>query len=100
MNLYVFFFSFVLCTFLYVYSFEGKYRDLLCFKENKQLESLKTQIPSTSSQQHQNQYIDSEYARMGVPNNYWKLTDININYEICDTYVIVYISLLKGFFKL
>ena len=36
---------------------------------------------------NQTQYLDSEYARMGVPNNYWKLTDMNANYEICDTYV-------------
>ena len=37
------------------------------------------------------QYLDSEYARMGVPNNYWKLSDMNANYEMCDTYVIILI---------
>ena len=37
------------------------------------------------------QYLDSEYARMGVPNNYWKLSDMNVNYEMCDTYVIILI---------
>ena len=30
--------------------------------------------------------LESEYARLGVPNNFWSATDINANYEICDTY--------------
>ncbi|XP_064381922.1 myotubularin-related protein 6-like [Halichondria panicea] len=28
----------------------------------------------------------SEYARMGVPNQYWRATNLNDNYELCETY--------------
>uniref|UniRef100_A0A131XZU7 phosphatidylinositol-3,5-bisphosphate 3-phosphatase n=1 Tax=Ixodes ricinus TaxID=34613 RepID=A0A131XZU7_IXORI len=30
--------------------------------------------------------FQSEFLRMGVPNNYWAATKINQDYEICDTY--------------
>ncbi len=31
--------------------------------------------------------LESEYTRMGVPNNEWAAVNINSSYEICDTYV-------------
>lgn len=37
----------------------------------------------------------SEYARMGVPNSRWKSTDINSNYEISNTYVIIFFTKFK-----
>ena len=30
--------------------------------------------------------LESEFARMGVPNNEWTSTFVNLNYDICDTY--------------
>ncbi|XP_025830809.1 myotubularin-related protein 8 [Agrilus planipennis] len=30
--------------------------------------------------------LEKEYRRMGVPNNYWALTNLNKNYELCETY--------------
>lgn len=30
--------------------------------------------------------LHTEYARMGIPNSYWKATNINKNYEVCSTY--------------
>uniref|UniRef100_A0A131YPE5 phosphatidylinositol-3,5-bisphosphate 3-phosphatase n=2 Tax=Rhipicephalus TaxID=426455 RepID=A0A131YPE5_RHIAP len=30
--------------------------------------------------------FQAEYVRMGVPNTYWSATNINQDYEICDTY--------------
>lgn len=54
----------------------------MCFKENANLQYLKSTSPGSSI----NQYLDSEYARLGVPNIYWKLTDLNSNYDLCDTY--------------
>lgn len=30
--------------------------------------------------------LESEFARMGVPNNEWGCTLLNLNYDICDTY--------------
>jgi myotubularin-related protein 6/7/8 len=30
--------------------------------------------------------LESEFARMGIPNNQWSLTHLNSNYEMCDTY--------------
>ncbi|XP_064482258.1 myotubularin-related protein 6-like isoform X1 [Ornithodoros turicata] len=30
--------------------------------------------------------LQAEYLRMGVPNKYWAATNINHDYEICDTY--------------
>ncbi|XP_074063480.1 phosphatidylinositol-3,5-bisphosphate 3-phosphatase MTMR8 isoform X2 [Macrotis lagotis] len=30
--------------------------------------------------------LKSDYMRMGVPNDYWEITDVNKNYEICSTY--------------
>ncbi|XP_036596270.1 myotubularin-related protein 8 [Trichosurus vulpecula] len=30
--------------------------------------------------------LKSDYKRMGVPNDYWQITDANKNYEVCSTY--------------
>lgn len=30
--------------------------------------------------------LQSEYQRMGVPNDQWCITNLNVNYELCDTY--------------
>ncbi|XP_043560781.1 myotubularin-related protein 8 [Chiloscyllium plagiosum] len=30
--------------------------------------------------------IEDDFQRMGVPNEYWEQTDVNENYEICNTY--------------
>ncbi len=36
--------------------------------------------------------LESEYTRMGVPNNEWAAVNINSSYEICDTYVCYFYS--------
>lgn len=30
--------------------------------------------------------ISQEYKRFGLPNNLWRITDINNNYAVCDSY--------------
>ncbi|XP_041076885.1 myotubularin-related protein 8-like [Polyodon spathula] len=30
--------------------------------------------------------LKADYQRMGLPNDYWQITDLNKNYEICSTY--------------
>lgn len=65
------------------YTRPSKIQDLLCFKPNEHLNFLKTLSLSENEVIFQ---LESEYARMGVPNHEWNSTKVNANYEICDTY--------------
>lgn len=62
---------------------KAKVQELLCFQENKQLAYLK---PIKLNHNMFNLSLEFEYARMGVPNNEWALTDLNLAFELCSTY--------------
>merc|ERR1711892_18753 len=51
-------------------------RDLPCFKRG--VASSETEWAAFN--------LKEEYAKMGVPNQEWKLTDLNANFGLCDTY--------------
>ena len=61
-----------------------KIENLLCFKSSDQLNIL---LASTNINNKKMFEIESEYTRMGVPNNEWAAVNLNSNYELCDTYV-------------
>jgi hypothetical protein len=67
------------------YSRPGKVQHLQCFRPNEHLKFLE---PIALSNNQKIFELASEYARMGVPNNEWSRTNLNQNYELCDTYVI------------
>ncbi|KAH6936396.1 hypothetical protein HPB50_016456 [Hyalomma asiaticum] len=54
--------------------------DLYCFHYTASNEDL------TKSMGWNKFDFQAEYVRMGVPNTYWSATNINQDYEICDTY--------------
>jgi myotubularin-related protein 6/7/8 len=53
---------------------------LYCFNYNPRNEEL------TKSSGWELFKLENEFKRMRVPNEYWQLTNINENYELCDTY--------------
>lgn len=53
--------------------------NLYCFQYTSSVDD----IPKTSGW---NFDLQSEYHRMGVPNEHWCLTTLNKDYELCDTY--------------
>lgn len=55
--------------------------ELCCFLSNEHLNYLKDSKLSDKIFD-----LESEYARMGVPNMEWTITNLNLNYQICDTY--------------
>ncbi|XP_040596501.1 myotubularin-related protein 6 isoform X2 [Mesocricetus auratus] len=59
---------------------QGKYEDLYAFSYNPK--------QNDSERLKGWQVIDlaKEYARMGVPNEKWKLSDANREYKVCETY--------------
>ncbi|CAF0845017.1 unnamed protein product [Brachionus calyciflorus] len=65
------------------YSRPTKYHELLCFRENDHLKLLLNSTLKINKQIYQ---LESEYARMGLPNNKWTMSILNSNYEICSTY--------------
>ena len=64
-------------------SISARLNELLCFKKNDHLNFLKSLTLSNNKKIFE---LESEYARMGVPNHQWASTSINLNYQICDTY--------------
>lgn len=53
--------------------------NLYCFQYTSSVDD----IPKTSGWDFD---LQSEYHRMGVPNEHWCLTTLNKDYELCDTY--------------
>ncbi|XP_017784444.1 PREDICTED: myotubularin-related protein 6 isoform X2 [Nicrophorus vespilloides] len=65
---------------LQLFSQPSNVEDLYCFTYKA--------IPANMSQSTGWDFYDlqSEYKRMGVPNDQWGLTNLNKDYELCDTY--------------
>ncbi|XP_007109969.1 phosphatidylinositol-3-phosphate phosphatase MTMR7 isoform X6 [Physeter macrocephalus] len=57
-----------------------KYEELYCFSFNPKLDR--------EEREQGWMLIDlrEEYKRMGLPNNYWQLSDVNRDYRVCDSY--------------
>ncbi|XP_010994010.1 myotubularin-related protein 7 isoform X1 [Camelus dromedarius] len=57
-----------------------KYEELYCFSFNPKLDK--------EEREQGWMLIDlgEEYKRMGLPNNYWQLSDVNRDYRVCDSY--------------
>ena len=68
------------------YSKPSRFDQLLCFKATKQSAAEMFAYLTVTDKKKMFE-LESEYTRMGVPNNEWSLVDINANYKICDTYV-------------
>ncbi|KAJ7408361.1 Myotubularin-related protein 7 [Willisornis vidua] len=57
-----------------------KYEELYCFSFNPKLDKEERQ------QGWKLVDLTEEYNRMGVPNNYWQICDVNRDYGVCDSY--------------
>ncbi|OXB83870.1 UNVERIFIED_CONTAM: hypothetical protein H355_003082 [Colinus virginianus] len=57
-----------------------KYEELYCFSFN----------PKLNKEEREKGWklvdLNEEYNRMGVPNNYWQISDVNRDYGVCDSY--------------
>ncbi|XP_048365823.1 myotubularin-related protein 7 [Sphaerodactylus townsendi] len=57
-----------------------KYEELYCFSFN----------PKLNKEEREQGWklinLKKEYHRMGVPNNYWQISDVNRDYRVCDSY--------------
>ncbi|XP_074848949.1 phosphatidylinositol-3-phosphate phosphatase MTMR7 isoform X2 [Carettochelys insculpta] len=57
-----------------------KYEELYCFSFNPKLDKEEREQGWRLVSLHE------EYNRMGVPNNYWQISDVNRDYQVCDSY--------------
>ncbi|XP_027532280.1 myotubularin-related protein 7 isoform X2 [Neopelma chrysocephalum] len=57
-----------------------KYEELYCFSFNPKLDKEERE------QGWKLVDLNEEYNRMGVPNNYWQICDVNRDYGVCDSY--------------
>ncbi|XP_034628414.1 myotubularin-related protein 7 [Trachemys scripta elegans] len=57
-----------------------KYEELYCFSFNPKLDKEERE------QGWKLVSLNEEYHRMGVPNNYWQISDVNRDYQVCDSY--------------
>ncbi|XP_073910839.1 phosphatidylinositol-3-phosphate phosphatase MTMR7 isoform X1 [Castor canadensis] len=57
-----------------------KYEELYCFSFNPKLDKEERE------QGWMLINLSEEYKRMGLPNNYWQLSDVNRDYRVCDSY--------------
>uniref|UniRef100_A0A452I1A5 Uncharacterized protein n=1 Tax=Gopherus agassizii TaxID=38772 RepID=A0A452I1A5_9SAUR len=57
-----------------------KYEELYCFSFNPKLDKEERE------QGWKLVGLNEEYNRMGVPNNYWQISDVNRDYQVCDSY--------------
>ncbi|XP_053107423.1 myotubularin-related protein 7 isoform X2 [Hemicordylus capensis] len=57
-----------------------KYEELYCFSFN----------PKLNKEEREQGWrlinLKEEFHRMGVPNNYWQISDVNRDYRVCDSY--------------
>ena len=67
---------------LYKLSQPLAYEDLYCFRYSASNEPFKEQ-----RERGWNKYdYLAEFRRQGAPNKHWVITDLNVNYQLCDTY--------------
>ncbi|NXE31158.1 MTMR7 protein, partial [Ptilorrhoa leucosticta] len=57
-----------------------KYEELYCFSFNPKLDKEERE------QGWKLVDLNEEYNRMGVPNSYWQISDVNRDYRVCDSY--------------
>ncbi|KAF4026137.1 hypothetical protein G4228_018333 [Cervus hanglu yarkandensis] len=57
-----------------------KYEELYCFSFNPKLDREEREQGWMLID------LSEEYKRMGLPNNYWQLSDVNREYRVCDSY--------------
>ncbi|XP_032474463.1 myotubularin-related protein 7 isoform X1 [Phocoena sinus] len=57
-----------------------KYEELYCFSFNPKLDREEREQGWMLID------LSEEYKRMGLPNNYWQLSDVNRDYRVCDSY--------------
>ncbi|KAM7227276.1 hypothetical protein CapIbe_021689 [Capra ibex] len=57
-----------------------KYEELYCFSFNPKLDREERE------QGWMLVNLSEEYKRMGLPNDYWQLSDVNREYRVCDSY--------------
>ncbi|XP_064305584.1 myotubularin-related protein 7 isoform X5 [Phalacrocorax carbo] len=57
-----------------------KYEELYCFSFNPKLDKEERE------QGWKLVDLNEEYNRMGIPNNYWQISDVNRDYGVCDSY--------------
>ncbi|XP_020738998.2 phosphatidylinositol-3-phosphate phosphatase MTMR7 [Odocoileus virginianus] len=57
-----------------------KYEELYCFSFNPKLDREEREQGWMLID------LSEEYKRMGLPNNYWQLSDMNREYRVCDSY--------------
>ncbi|XP_055652877.1 myotubularin-related protein 7 isoform X3 [Falco peregrinus] len=57
-----------------------KYEELYCFSFNPKLDKEERE------QGWKLIDLNEEYNRMGIPNNYWQISDVNRDYGVCDSY--------------
>uniref|UniRef100_A0A8B9X9E2 Myotubularin related protein 7 n=1 Tax=Bos mutus grunniens TaxID=30521 RepID=A0A8B9X9E2_BOSMU len=57
-----------------------KYEELYCFSFNPKLDREEREQGWMLIE------LSEEYKRMGLPNEYWQLSDVNREYRICDSY--------------
>ena len=63
----------------FAYFFQVKYEELYCFSFNPKLDKEERE------QGWKLVDLNEEYNRMGVPNNYWQISDVNRDYGVsCD----------------
>ncbi|KAF7485811.1 Hypothetical predicted protein [Marmota monax] len=63
-----------------VRGWDVKYEELYCFSFNPKLDKEERE------QGWMQIDLSEEYKRMGLPNNYWQLSDVNRDYKVCDSY--------------
>ncbi|EHB15245.1 Myotubularin-related protein 7 [Heterocephalus glaber] len=57
-----------------------KYEELYCFSFNPKLDKEEREQGWMLID------LSDEYKRMGLPNNFWQLSDVNRDYRVCDSY--------------
>ncbi|XP_033081972.1 myotubularin-related protein 7 [Trachypithecus francoisi] len=57
-----------------------KYEELYCFSFNPMLDKEEREQGWVLID------LSEEYKRMGLPNHYWQLSDVNRDYRVCDSY--------------
>ena len=71
------------CSSLYHLSAPLSYSDLYCFNYSASNEPFQNQKSSAGWIKFD---LIREFKRMGVPNDHWVISDLNKNYQMCDTY--------------
>ena len=72
---------------------------LHCIAELQELHAFHFTAPDVPDRLHGWDFFDlqSEYLRMGVPNENWALTNINLDYEVCRLVLVMVFNNAFGF---